>query len=496
MIPPRVQSSRIWTIPVTFPKKRTDRIKYPPPLYRNEMDTSKFRTTLDRLSNTNSRNDKKDIIREVSDSPAAISFLSGSEFDDAGLGKKTVLSCVNDVYGEIDGKPTVSESLARSVTRTGQEKTRSMEQVRTDMEELAATSGNGMKSLLRSLLKAYTYPEVLTHACLNDWPTGVSDTTIANALDIRDVLPFYDSVVEAVEVPSPIAEPVVHNAFDPMLAKSESNLPEDRSDMVAQPKLDGYRLLLHVTNDRAKAFTRRRNEVTESLPELAEIDWPDGEWILDCEVIAETGNYSDTSERIGRKAENVDREIEMEFGLFDVIAHNGRRIYELPFKERHGWTCMVADLTPDDRVEALPIYSNEADAKAVWGEYEGLIWKALGEPYEFKRSSSWVKEKHQDEKVDVIISDVIEGEGRLDGTMGKLSVESREGVELGNVGTGFSDTQRDEMWDNSDEWLGGVIEVEAEAFDDGLRFPRYKRDRRDDGTADGIEKIRDVMPEA
>lgn len=461
------------------------------------MKLNEFKDVLDRLAATNSRNTKKDIIREISDEPAAISFLSGSEFDDAGLGKKTVLGCVQDVYSDdIDGTPTVSESLAESLSDDYFGESRSVEKVREDMEMLADASGNEMKELLRTLIDGYTYPEVLTHACLDDWPTGVSDTTIANALDLKDALPFYDSVVEAVEVPNPIEEPMVHNAFDPMLAKSESSLPDDLSGYVAQPKLDGYRLLVHVARGEAKAFTRRRNDVTESLPELDEIDWPDGEFILDCEVIAETGNYSDTSERIGRKAENVSRDVEMEFGLFDVLTYNGRRIFELPYQERYGWTVMLADLTPDERVGALPIYVDEAEAKAVASEYEGLIWKDLGASYEFgKRSTAWVKEKHMAETVDLVAVGFVEGEGRLDGTLGKVRLETADGVSVGSTGSGFSDAQRDEVWENQDEYRGATLEVEAEAFDEALRFPIFQRWRTDDGQPDSLSRVEEILPE-
>lgn len=190
------------------------------------MEVSEFKQKLDELTATSSRNEKKDIIREVSDSPAAISFLSGSEFQDAGLGKKTVLSVAQDVFGDdIDGTPTVSENLDRETTATSQEG-RSMEQVRKDMRRLADESGNSQKEMLAALFEGYSYPSVLSHACLDDWPTGCSEKTIASALDIRESLPFHESVVEIVKSDEPLTEPEVGKAFSPQLAKSESSLPE------------------------------------------------------------------------------------------------------------------------------------------------------------------------------------------------------------------------------------------------------------------------------
>lgn len=463
------------------------------------MNVSEFKDVLDRLAATNSRNDKKAEIRKIADTEqkpeAILTFLSGEEFDDAGLGKKTVLSVAQDVFGEyIDGTPTVSESLTREDSGHG---ANTLDGLHTDMEELARLSGNDMKAYLGQMFEQYDYPSVVAHACLDDWPTGVSDTTIANALDLKDSLPFYESVVDAVAAPNPVEQPVIHNAFDPMLAKSESSLPDDLSEYVGQPKLDGYRLVLHIQGDKVTAFTRRRNDVTESLPELDEIDWPKGDWIVDCEVIAETGNYSDTSERIGRKAENVSREIEMEFAVFDVIEFATEPVHNEPFAKRYGYAVTFADLTPDKRVGALPIYTDVAKAKEVSSDYEGLIWKNINAPYQFgKRSTGWVKEKHMAETVDLVATEFVEGEGRLDGTMGKIRLETADGAQVGSTGSGFSDAQRDEVWENQDEYLGATLEVEAEAFDSALRFPIFQRWRTDDGEPDSLERVKNVMPEA
>lgn len=467
------------------------------------MKAREFKEILDKLAATNSRKEKKQLIRDIygdgvradSDEMAAISFLSGSEFDDVGLGKKTVLSVAQDVFGDhIDGQPTVSESVEGESALADDEYY--LSELRTDMNALNDSSGNEQQELLAEMFEHCSYPSVVAHACLNDLPTGVSDTTIANALDLRDSLPFYESVVHAAEAVNPHTEPMIHSSFDPMLAKSESNLPDDLSDYVAQPKLDGYRLIIHIGEKRVTAFTRRGNDVSASLPELNEIHWPDGEWIVDCEVIAETGSYADTSERIGRDAENVERDVDMEFGIFDVLTHDDQTIYERPFKERYGWTVTFSDLTRDERVGALPIFTDEGKAKNVSSDYEGLIWKDMGAEYEFgKRSKAWVKEKHTSETVDLVATEFVEGEGRLDGTLGKIGLETADGTDVGYTGSGFTDEQRDKIWTNQDEFLGEPLEVEAEAFDDGLRFPIFQRWRSEDGEPDTLKRVESVMPE-
>lgn len=197
------------------------------------MRVSEYRDTLDRLTSTNSRKEKKEIIREVSQAPtgseAAISFLSGSEFDDIGLGKKTVLSCAQDVFGSFEPKPTVSQAV--DGFDSGNDSIRqTVENLREDMDNLAEMSGNEQQEYLRKMFEWYEEPAVVAHACLDDLPTGCSDKTIADATDVRDSLPFVESVVEAVEMENPPTEPEVGEPFSPQLAKSESSLPEWQTD--------------------------------------------------------------------------------------------------------------------------------------------------------------------------------------------------------------------------------------------------------------------------
>lgn len=466
------------------------------------MNTREFQEKLDALRATNSRNEKEDIIEDMSDSPAAISFLSGAEFDDAGLGKKTVLSCAQEAYGDdIDGKPTVSESLDHATTSNNRDDCRSLGQVRSDMRHLARESGNDMKEMLTDLLEGYTHPAVLSHACLNDWPTGVGDSTIADAMGVRDSLPFYDGVHKIAEEDEPVTKPEVGHAFKPQLAKSESSLPDSLDGWWGQPKLDGYRAIIHVYNQPqgdkgyAKAYSRRMNDITESLPELGEIDWPAGKYILDCEVIASDGTYKSTSERIGRKSENVEREVEMEFGFFDIIMSAGEEVHDLPYRKRYDKLDSALISVDDERVGILPVYKNEEKARKEGRIHEGVIWKNPDARYSFdKRSKAWVKEKNTAETVDVVAVAFEEGEGRLDGTLGKVVLESEDGVELGRTGSGFSDEQRDEVWSNQEEYLGQPLEVEAEAFDSGLRFPIFQRWRIDDGCPDSSDRIREILP--
>jgi len=107
--------------------------------------------------------------------------------------------------------------------------------------------------------------------------------------------------------------------------------------------------------------------------------------------------------------------------------------------------------------------------------------KDVDAPYECKRTHAWLKAKPFIE-VSLEVKDVEEGTGR---NVGKLGAFVCEGYDDGkhisvNVGSGFTDSNRDNFWANKDSIPGNIVEVRADAItqnQDGtysLRFPRFK----------------------
>ncbi|NBU69336.1 MAG: hypothetical protein EBS49_06965, partial [Verrucomicrobia bacterium] len=139
---------------------------------------------------------------------------------------------------------------------------------------------------------------------------------------------------------------------------------------------------------------------------------------------------------------------------------------------------------------------------AIDGGYEGIMIKEPNAKYECKRSFSWLKQKPWIE-VSLSIREVEEGTGRNLGRLGAFVCEGEDGGKLirVNVGSGYSDSQRDEFWAGRDTLLGQVVEVRADVISqnqdgsyslrevradvisqnqDGsysLRFPRFLRFR-------------------
>lgn len=87
--------------------------------------------------------------------------------------------------------------------------------------------------------------------------------------------------------------------------------------------------------------------------------------------------------------------------------------------------------------------------------YEGLMC-IRDMPYQRKRHKGILKVKSF-KSADLKIIGFTEGEGKYQGTLGAIIVEYKGNTI--NVGSGYTDEQRKQIWDNKDSLLGRVVEV-------------------------------------
>jgi DNA ligase-1 len=263
-------------------------------------------------------------------------------------------------------------------------------------------------------------------------------------------------------------------------------------------KLDGVRVITIVRCDgRVDMFSRNGKElanfphIIEQLSAVVKKDPPPYDLILDGEVMS--SSFQDLMKQVHRK-DNVQSDDAI-LNLFDVIpltnfeqgtwnktqSDRSDMVYYWHKKNKDALpnVAVVGHELVDLDTEAGQIRYKEINAKAIAGGYEGIMLKDPEAGYECKRSVAWLKLKPFIE-VSLTVVATEEGTGKNVGKMGALVCE---GVDDGkairvNVGSGFTDTQRDDFW--SCRVDGQIVEVRADAVtqnQDGtysLRFPRFK----------------------
>lgn len=266
-------------------------------------------------------------------------------------------------------------------------------------------------------------------------------------------------------------------------------------------KLDGVRVLTVVYPDgRVDQFSRNGKELVnfEHIKEqfrrtVTGITEP---VVFDGEVMS--SSFQDLMKQVHRKSNvNAGDAILHLFDFLTLEAFNAGK-WDRPQCQRslklQAWKDLWRDETPNIEIldqELVDLDTAEGQQRfreinqaAIDGGYEGIMIKNTDAPYECKRTVSWLKLKPYIE-VSLEITDVEEGTGRNVGRLGALVCSGSDfGKTISvNVGSGFSDADRDIFWTNRHILGGQIVEIRADAItmnQDGtysLRFPRFLRFR-------------------
>ena len=295
--------------------------------------------------------------------------------------------------------------------------------------------------------------------------------------------------------------------FSCQLAQDSNDRPKDMQGRKRlECKLDGVRVLAMVNGPTCTLYSRN-GKVFENFPQIqqaVEENWlafrtglnSGPKFVLDGEIVGES--FQKLMRQAHRKsdAETVD----MVYHIFDVIpledferghwnAQQHKRLTILEkasprIESSNDCVRIMPGLEVDlDTAEGQDIMRRFAE-DAVTAGYEGIMIKDLDAPYECKRSSFWMKWKPTI-TVDLNITGFEAGTGRNSGRLGAIICEGEDNGRhiMVNVGSGLSDSDRDQYWAARSDLLGRVIEVQADAVtqnQDGsysLRFPRFVRFR-------------------
>jgi DNA ligase-1 len=292
--------------------------------------------------------------------------------------------------------------------------------------------------------------------------------------------------------------------FECMLAHDGANHEKKITGVrLIEPKLDGVRCITIIDYESRTVVQYTRNgkvlenfsHITDAL--LANIDDFGRSYVLDGEVVS--SSFQELMKQVHRK-DDV-KASDARLMLFDMIPlfefKNGKSV--MGQKRRSALLrsfkpafnkCGNIDVIKQEEVD-LDSYVGEMQFKqfnldTIEQGFEGIMIKVPDAAYECKRSTSWLKMKPFIE-VSLAIVDVEEGTGKNEGRLGAIICEGEDdGKQIRvNVGSGFTDDQRDEFWSDRSSIVGQIVEVRADAATRSqdsedlysLRFPRFLRFR-------------------
>jgi len=320
------------------------------------------------------------------------------------------------------------------------------------------------------------------------------------------------------------------------------------ADAAVEDKYDGIRAQAHISRGEVKFFSRTRDEITESFPELPDaLAGTPQDAILDGEIVAweDPGRarpFSVLQQRLGRKkvSERMLREIPVAYLVFDVLYADGELLIDRPLRERGqildellaaerktthhrdtesrskaGQGRLVFE---DDREETAvaarvmrapvsrassPEELEELFAAAQARGNEGLMIKDLDSAYTpGKRGKAWLKMKRELATLDVVVTAVEYGHGKRVGVLSDYTFGVWEGDKLVNIGkaySGLTDAEIAEMtrWflDHTIEDQGFRRTVEPEIVLEVAFNNMMRSDRHDSGYALRFPRIVRLRPD-
>lgn len=285
----------------------------------------------------------------------------------------------------------------------------------------------------------------------------------------------------------------------------------DYEGVVAQPKYDGERMLIHINHGEVYCTSRRHSKKTnrfmenqDKLPALCEacknfdLDYT----VIDCECYAK-----DWSTIVGILHSLPERAIELSkldtphFAVFDCLFYDGKDLRQLPYCDRllcvaktvhkinyepmHIVKFINEELKPDD-MKNLHYLSRVAEfdvamKNAINMGWEGIVVKSLFRTYYDIGASIKCKKF---ETVDCVVCGYDVGRGKYSDTVGALHIgyydsDSDSIIKISNVNCG-TDEERNMWRDHWTELKNSVIEVKCqEITEKSLRHPVYIRLRDD-----------------
>lgn len=284
--------------------------------------------------------------------------------------------------------------------------------------------------------------------------------------------------------------------------------------VVAQPKFDGERMLVHFnkgevycTSRRFSKKTNRYMENQDKLPilkalakELDDLDYT----VIDCECYAK-----DWSTIVGilhslpERAIELQKQDEARFAVFDCLFYNGEDLRDKPYIDRLKYASKIVNFAQYEPLHLVPFMTNSYEPSKYFNDvlfikdnndwqqcmlsavekfgFEGIVIKSLQKKYYDKGALLKCKKF---ETVDCVITGYQEGNGKYANSVGAMEIgyydkENDKFVMISRVNCG-TDAEREDVNQHRDEYLHSVVEIKCqEITDKSLRHPVFVRFRPD-----------------
>ncbi len=310
---------------------------------------------------------------------------------------------------------------------------------------------------------------------------------------------------------------------------------KDLGVVAAEWKFDGARVQIHKKGDEVTLYSRRLENITDSLPDIVSAvkkAIKADSAILDGEAVAidEDGRpkpFQEILKRFRRKydVQNKVRHIPLNLNLFDIMYLNGESLIELPLQKRRELLVSCVENSDLIRVDSQLITSDLSQINSMYEQalragHEGIMIKNPESPYSpGKRGKNWLKKKPVMETLDLVVIGAEWGYGRRTSFLGSYALachdpETGRFLPVGKVATGISDEQLAELTELFKEHIisesGTIVEIRPHvlfevAFEEiqkstnyesgyALRFPRLVRVRDDKSLeeVDTLERLEDM----
>lgn len=500
-----------------------------------------------------------DYLRSLPASEAALAaiFLSGRPFaayqeTTLQVGGSLLWRTISELSGTSEQELTESYrrhgdagSVAAEVLPKARQPTLSLAGVQQAFDQIAAARGPAAKAqLLRKLLEQATPLEAkyIVKIISGDLRIGLKESLVEEAI-ARAFEAQLDQVKRANMLLGDIGETLVlasagrlaearmrlFHPIDFMLASPVESAEEALSyfeNAAVEDKYDGIRAQAHISGGEARLFSRTRDEITESFPELppALAGLPDGT-ILDGEIVAwqvapaprrqdsspgveerperrdgVTGMparalpFSTLQQRLGRKkvSEKMMREVPVAYLVFDLLCAGGELLLDRPLRERAKildelLAAPRAVTVSPSRAQARLDFEEELPTAAVLRApvstarspenveslfaaarargNEGLMIKDPESRYTpGRRGKSWLKLKRELATLDVVVTAVEYGHGKRIGVLSDYTFAVWDGDRLVNIGKAYSGLTDAEIAEMTEWFLKHVTR------DEGLRL--------------------------